>query len=148
MDVSIKEKGRPAAWPWCAALKAGANTSSRSLPGQRAEYYASTDGSYIDQDIHPHLAELPGDRGGQGHRQVPDRTASAAPVGMGWEYLTGPASGKIKSPAGVAGLRQQLRHGRGTPVGAEQAKAKAGGQVGGAGKWDLASIPRTSGSPP
>lgn len=64
------------------------------------KYFASTDGSYIDQDIHriwPTFSVTAVNKGEGGFRS---RQALSAPMGMGYEYLDGLAEDKIMNPAG------------------------------------------------
>jgi TldD protein len=70
-----------------------------------------------------------------------NRDALSAPVGMGWEYLTGRPGGKVKTPAGAlaySGSYDMLEDAR---LGAEQAKEKQKAKSVEAGKWDLVLDP-------
>jgi TldD protein len=65
------------------------------------KYFASTDGSYIDQDIHriwPTLSVTAVDREAGIFKT---RDSLSAPMGMGYEYLDGLASEKTEGPAGT-----------------------------------------------
>ncbi|PZX55587.1 TldD/PmbA family protein [Algoriphagus chordae] len=69
------------------------------------KYFASTDGSYIDQDIHriwPTFSVTAVNKGAGGFRS---RQALSAPMGMGYEYLDGLAEDKIMNPAGFNSYR-------------------------------------------
>lgn len=84
-----------------AAMKGGASfiTSNFSFVNEQ-KYYASTDGSYIDQDIHrlyPTFSVTVVDRQ---TGKFKTRDALSAPMGRGYEYLDGSASEKMASPAG------------------------------------------------
>ncbi|MDR7130121.1 TldD protein [Algoriphagus sp. 4150] len=64
------------------------------------KYFASTDGSYIDQDIHriwPTFTVTAVNKESGGFRT---RQALSAPMGMGYEYMDGLAEDKIMNPAG------------------------------------------------
>ncbi|REG88231.1 TldD protein [Algoriphagus antarcticus] len=64
------------------------------------KYFASTDGSYIDQDIHriwPTFTVTAINKESGGFRT---RQALSAPMGMGYEYMDGLAADKIMNPAG------------------------------------------------
>ena len=64
------------------------------------KYFASTDGSYIDQDIHriwPNFTVTAVNKTSGGFRS---RQALSAPMGMGYEYLDGLAKDKAMNPAG------------------------------------------------
>lgn len=83
-----------------AALKNGANfINSILFLVNEQKYFASTDGSYLDQDIHriwPNFAVTAIDPQ-KGKFQT--RNALSAPMGMGWEYLSARPESKV---AGVA----------------------------------------------
>ncbi|RAI88470.1 TldD/PmbA family protein [Algoriphagus yeomjeoni] len=64
------------------------------------KYFASTDGSYIDQDIHriwPTFSVTAVNKGAGGFRS---RQALSAPMGMGYEYMDGLEKDKMMNPAG------------------------------------------------
>jgi TldD protein len=65
------------------------------------KYFASTDGSYIDQDVHriwPTFSVTGIDRSSGKFRS---RDALSAPMGLGYEYLTPNAADKIPGAAGT-----------------------------------------------
>lgn len=69
------------------------------------KYFASTDGSYIDQDIHriwPTFSVTAVNKGAGGFRS---RQALSAPMGMGYEYMDGLAKDKMMNPAGFNSYR-------------------------------------------
>ncbi|MDG1277276.1 MAG: TldD/PmbA family protein [Algoriphagus sp.] len=69
------------------------------------KYFASTDGSYIDQDIHriwPNFTVTAVNKTSGGFRS---RQALSAPMGMGYEYLDGLAKDKSMNPAGFNSYR-------------------------------------------
>ncbi len=79
------------------ALKGGAKYINSSIfMVNEQKYFASTDGSYIDQDIHriwPNFTVTKIDTAGG---KFETRIALSAPMGMGYEYLTPKDSEKIK----------------------------------------------------
>ncbi len=81
------------------ALKAGANyVDSGLFLVNEQKYFASTEGSYIDQDVHriwPYFDVTVIDKK---TGKFEARGALSAPMGMGWEYLSGRPSGKIAGP--------------------------------------------------
>jgi TldD protein len=140
--ISIKEKADLLAAVGDAALKAGASFIFTGLfLVNEQKYFASTDGSYIDQDIHrtwPNFQVTVVDKASGKFEQ---RSDFAAPVGMGWEYLLGRPAGKVKTPAGpivYGGSYDILEDAR---LAAEQAKEKQGAKSVEAGKWDLVLDP-------
>ena len=82
-----------------AALKSGANfVNSNLFQVNEQKYFASTDGSYIDQDVHRIWP-------GMGVTCIDAKTGKfqtrrglSAPCGRGYEYLDGEASGKLSGP--------------------------------------------------
>ena len=80
-----------------AALKGGANYANSILfLVNEQKYFASTDGSYIDQDIHRiwptfFLTKIDAKTG-----KFETRNALSAPMGMGYEYLQAGPEHKIK----------------------------------------------------
>ncbi|MBC6610372.1 TldD/PmbA family protein [Hymenobacter sp. BT507] len=83
------------------ALEGGASfVNSALFQINEQKYFASTDGSYIDQDIHriwPTFTVSAVDRSSGKFRS---RQALSAPMGMGYEYLIPKAQDKIAGPAG------------------------------------------------
>ncbi len=87
-DVPIKEKVDLLMAVNAATMKAGAKfVNSFLFLVNEQKYFASTDGSWIDQDVHriwPNFVATGIDpKGGK----FQTRTALSAPMGMGWEYL-------------------------------------------------------------
>jgi TldD protein len=84
-----------------AALQAGASFVSFGLDQVNdRKYFASTDGSYIDQDlvrIHPTFNVSVVDRA----KGFAERGGLGEPMGMGWEYLEGTEKDGIVTPAGT-----------------------------------------------
>jgi TldD protein len=95
-EVPIKEKVELLLAVNAAASKAGASfvNSSMSMVNEQ-KYFASTEGSYIDQNIHriyPNFTVTKIDRG-LGLNET--RNALSAPMGMGYEYLMPDNNDKI-----------------------------------------------------
>ncbi|WP_444996818.1 TldD/PmbA family protein [Aliikangiella sp. IMCC44359] len=93
-EIPIKEKSDMLLEVNDAAMKNGANyiTSILFLVNEQ-KYFASTDGSYIDQDVHrlwaPFFASAVGKSG------FKQRSSLGNPVGMGFEYLDGKKEDKV-----------------------------------------------------
>ncbi len=84
-----------------AALKAGANFFNATIFAvNEQKYFASTDGSYIDQDIHRLWPNFNATAVDPASGKFQNRTTLASPVGMGWEYLDGRPDTKMTTPAG------------------------------------------------
>lgn len=80
-----------------AALKGGANyiTSILFLVNEQ-KYFASTDGSYIDQDVHRIWPTFFMTKIDAGSGKFDTRNALSAPMGMGYEYLNARPQDKIQ----------------------------------------------------
>ncbi len=107
------------------------------------KYFASTDGSYIDQDIHriwPTFDVTAIDRASGKFRS---RQALSAPMGMGYEYLTPKAADKIAGPAGsdVIGYKNSYDILEDAAAAAKQVKQKLTAKSVVPGKYDLVLDP-------
>lgn len=88
-EVSIREKIDLLLSVNGIALQNGANFVNSALSQiNEQKYIATTDGSYIDQDIHRMWPTFTVTRIDRATRRVETRNALSAPVGMGFEYLT------------------------------------------------------------
>ena len=108
------------------------------------KYFASTDGSYIDQDVHriwPTFTVSAVDRAAG---KFKTRDAISSPMGMGYEYLDGLASEKIKAPNGLVGYRNSYDMVEDAILAAKQAKEKITAKTVQPGKYDLVLDPTTS----
>jgi len=95
MEIPVKEKVDLLLSVNGAAMAAGAKfISSNMFLVNEQKYFASTDGSYIDQDVHriwvPFTATAVGESG------FKRRSGLGNPVGMGYEYLDGKEEDKIR----------------------------------------------------
>ncbi len=80
-----------------AAMDNGANfVNSALFQVNEQKYFASTDGSYIDQDVHRIWPTIGVTAIDQKAGKFKTRQGLSAPVGMGFEYMDGKASEKIK----------------------------------------------------
>lgn len=126
------------------ALENGANfVNSALFQVNEQKYFASTDGSYIDQDVHriwPNFSVTAIDKASGKFRT---RQALSAPVGRGYEYLDGKATGKVKGPegTGIFGYRDSYDMLEDAAAAAKQAKAKLTAKSVVAGKYDLVLDP-------
>ena len=103
--VPIKEK----ADLLIAANKAGMDGGAsfmRSVMFQvnQQKFFASTDGSYIDQDIHRIWVPLTATAVDKSTNKFRSRQGLSSPVGMGYEYLDARAADKVQAAGGVATL--------------------------------------------
>ena len=79
-----------------AAMGAGANfVNSAILAVNEQKYFASTDGSYIDQDIHRLFPTFTVTKIDKATGKFETRKSLSSPVGMGYEYLTPTPGSKV-----------------------------------------------------
>jgi TldD protein len=101
-EIPIKEKADLLLNANAKAMEKGATFINNTLfLVNEQKYFASTDGSYIDQDFHrtwPYFTVTVVDKASGVYKT---RDSFSAPVGMGFEYLDGLAKDKIKGPGGV-----------------------------------------------
>ncbi|HEY0244925.1 MAG TPA: TldD/PmbA family protein [Mucilaginibacter sp.] len=98
-EIPIKEKIDLLLTVNAAASKAGASFVNSSLfIINEQKYFASTDGSYIDQDIHRIYPNFTVTKVNRDLGSSETRNALSAPMGMGYEYLTPDANSKMQGP--------------------------------------------------
>ena len=125
-----------------AAMDNGANFVNSSLfMVNEQKYFASTDGSYIDQDVHriwPTFRVTAIDRGAGSFKT---RQAMSAPMGMGYEYMDGLPSEKLQGPAGITLYRNSYDIVEDAVQAAKQANEMLTAKSVDAGKYDLVLEP-------
>jgi TldD protein len=125
-----------------AALGAGAKFINSSLfQVNEQKYFASTDGSWIDQDIHRIWPTFTVTSVDAATGKFQTRNAMSAPVGMGWEYLTPRAAEKIAGPAGSVGYRYAYDMVEDATLAARQAREKHTAKTVAPGKYTLVLEP-------
>ncbi len=141
-EVSIQEKADLLTAVGDAALKAGASYIFTGLfLVNEQKYFASTDGSYIDQDVHRTWPNFQVTVVDQATGKFETRDALSSPVGMGWEYLAGRPADKVKTPGGALVYGDSYDMLEDARLAATQAKEKQGAKSVEAGKWDLVLDP-------
>jgi len=139
-EVPISEKVDLLMAANAAAMKNGANYINTFLfLVNEQKYFASTDGSYIDQDIHriwPNftVTAIDPEKG-----KFQTRDALSAPMGMGWEYLEPRASSKVTGVTTRYGKHYDLIED--ATAAAQQARAKHTAKTVEPGKYDLVLDP-------
>jgi TldD protein len=142
MAVPIKEKADLLLAVNAAALKAGANfVSSNLFVVNEQKYFASTDGSYIDQDIHRIWAPFTVTAVDKDSGKFRSRDGLSSPMGMGYEYLDGDARGKYLSPNGVINYGTSYDIVEDAIAAAQQAREKLKAPSVKPGKYDLVLDP-------
>ncbi len=102
IDVPVAEKVDLLLSANAAAMEGGANfVNSALFMVNEQKYFASTEGSYIDQDIHRIWPTFTVTCIDPNEGKFKSRQALSAPMGMGWEYMVPKAADKISGPAGT-----------------------------------------------
>ena len=139
-DVPVKDKTDLLLSVNDAALKGGANyVNSIIFLVNEQKYFASTDGSYIDQDIHRIWPLFQVTKIDQKSGKFETRQSLSAPRGMGYEYLMPKEADKIR---GVTTLyRDSYDMLEDAKAAASQAEEKLKAKSVEAGKYDLVLDP-------
>lgn len=142
MEVPLKEKVDLLLGVNAAATNAGASfVNSMLFLVNEQKYFASTDGSYIDQDVHRIWAPMTITAIDKASGKFRTREGLSAPMGMGFEYLDGAASGKFRSPNGVVNYGRSYDMVEDAIAGARQAQEKLKAPSVKPGKYDLVLDP-------
>jgi TldD protein len=103
--VPVKDKAEMLIAANKAGLDAGASFMTSNLfQVNQQKYFASTDGSYIDQDIHRLWAPMTATAVDKASNRFRTRDGLASPAGMGYEYFDARAADKVQAAGGVATL--------------------------------------------
>ena len=126
-----------------AGLAAGASfMRSQLFQINQQKYFASTDGSYIDQDIHRIWAPFTATAVDKSSGKFRSRQALGQPVGRGYEWLDVRAEDKIRAAGGVTTLYQNsydlIEDAR---LAGQQAREKLSAKSVLPGKYDLVLAP-------
>jgi TldD protein len=139
-DVPISEKVEMLMDVNAAAMEAGASfINSIFFLVNEQKYFASTDGSYIDQDVHriwPTFTVTVVDPESGKFRT---RDALSSPMGMGWEYMNASPGGKVTGVATRYGSRYDMKED--AIFAAKQTREVMGAKSVDAGKYDLVLDP-------
>jgi TldD protein len=105
------------------------------------KYFASTDGTYADQDIHRMWPNFTVTLVNKTTGKFDQRDAFSAPVGMSWDYMTASPATRTKLPMGVTVYGAGYDMVEDVKQAAEHVKQKAGAKSVLAGKYDLVLDP-------
>ncbi len=142
MEVPIKDKVDLLLGVNAAAMKAGANfVNSMLFQVNEQKYFASTDGSYIDQDIHRIWAPMTVSAIDKATGKFRSREGLSMPAGMGYEYLDGKKEDKFDLPGGVVGYGSSYDMMEDAVAAAKQAQEKLKAPSVKPGKFDLVLDP-------
>jgi TldD protein len=139
-EVPIKEKVDLLLNVNDAALKAGADFINNNLfMVNEQKYFASTEGSYIDQDIHRIYPTFTVTKIDAATGKFDTRESLSAPVGMGYEYLSPRPEDKIQGVTMLYKKRYDMLED--ARAAAEQAAQKLKAKSVEPGKYDLVLDP-------
>ena len=142
MEVPIKDKADLLLGVNAAALGAGASfVNSMLFLVNEQKYFASTDGSYIDQDVHRIWAPMTVTAIDKASGKFRTRDGLSSPMGLGFEYLDGAASGKTVLPNGVTVYGQSYDMREDAIAAARDAQEKLKAPSVKPGKYDLVLDP-------
>lgn len=141
-EVSVADKVDLLLKANAAALNNGASfVTSNLFMVNEQKYFASTDGSYIDQDIHriwPTFSVSATDRTSG---KFKSRDSLGAPMGMGYEYVMPKAEDKLQGPAGLTLYRNSYDIVEDAALAAKQVKEMLTAKSIEPGKYDLVLEP-------
>jgi TldD protein len=138
MEVPIKEKVDLLLGVNAAAIKAGASyVNSILFQVNEQKYFASTDGSYIDQDVHRIWAPMTVTAIDKTSGKFRTREGLSSPMGMGYEYLDAKAADKVTLPGGAVVYGNSYDMLEDAVAGAKQAQEKLKARSVKPGKYDL-----------
>ncbi|MBJ7310179.1 TldD/PmbA family protein [Rugamonas sp. CCM 8940] len=142
-QVAIKEKTELLIAANKAGMDGGASfMQSLLFQVNQQKYFASTDGSYIDQDLHRLWMPVFATAVDKTSNKFRSRQGLSSPVGMGYEYLDARPEDKVKAAGGICTLYKNsydlIEDARAC---GQQAKAKLSAKSVEPGKYDLVLSP-------
>lgn len=141
-EVPISEKVDLLLSANAAALSNGANfVNSGLFMVNEQKYFASTEGSYIDQDVHRIWPTFGVTAVDQAAGKFKTRDALSSPMGMGYEYMDGLASEKLAGGAGLTLYRNSYDMVEDATTAAKQAREMLSAKSVEPGKYDLVLEP-------
>ncbi|HIY70131.1 MAG TPA: TldD/PmbA family protein [Candidatus Luteimonas excrementigallinarum] len=142
MEVPVKEKVELLLGVNAAALGAGASfVNSTLFAVNEQKYFASTDGSYIDQDVHRIWAPMTVTAIDQSSGRFRTRAGLSAPMGLGYEYFDADPAQKFVSPNGVVNYGHSYDMVEDAVAAAKQAREKLTAPSVEPGRYDLVLDP-------
>ncbi|WP_298575033.1 TldD/PmbA family protein [uncultured Luteimonas sp.] len=125
-----------------AALEAGASfVNSRMFLINEQKYFASTDGSYIDQDVHRIWVPFTVTAIDKATGKFRTRDGLSAPMGLGYEYLDADPAQRFELPGGVVAYGRSYDMRADAIAAARQARDKLKAPSVKPGKYDLVIDP-------
>lgn len=142
MEVPVSEKVDLLLTANAAAMENGASfVNSALFMVNEQKYFASTDGNYINQDVHriwPTFGVTAIDRE---NNKFKTRQALSAPMGMGYEYMVPDAAEKVEGLGGVMLYKNRYDIVEDATMAAQQAKEMLSAKSVEPGKYDLVLEP-------
>jgi TldD protein len=141
-EVPVKEKVDLLMNANAKALEKGATfVNSQIFLVNEQKYLATSEGSYIDQDVYrifPNIGVTMIDRASG---QFKNRSGFGTPMGMGYEYLDGRPEDKMQSPGGIILYNKSYDIVEDAGMAADQAKQMIAAKTVEPGKYDLVLEP-------
>jgi TldD protein len=142
MAVPVKDKVALLLEVNAAAMKAGASfIASRMFQVNEQKYFASTDGSYIDQDIHRLWTPFTVTAIDKASGKFRTRDGLSSPMGMGYEFLEPRPEHRFELPGGVVMYSDSYDMVADAAAAARDAQAKLKAPSVKPGKYDLVLDP-------
>ncbi len=142
MEVPIQNKIELLLALNSAALDAGADFINSTLfLVNEQKYFASSDGSFIDQDIHRIWLPFTATAIDKASGKFRTRAGLSSPMGMGYEFLDGDARGKVQLPGGITAYRDSYDPVEDAIAAARHAREKLKAPSVKPGKYDLVLDP-------
>ena len=125
-----------------AALENGATFAASNLfQVNEQKYFASSEGSYIDQDVHRIWPTFTVTTIDKAAGLFKTRQALSAPMGMGYEYMNPKKEDKLQGPAGIVFYKNSYDMVEDATLAAKQSKEMLTAKSVEAGKYDLVLEP-------
>jgi TldD protein len=141
-EVPVSEKVDLLLRANAAAMQNGASFANSNLfMVNEQKYFASTDGSYIDQDIHRIWPTFNVSTVDKASGKFKQRQAMSAPMGMGYEYMIPKSEDKLQGPAGMILYKNSYDLVEDATMAAKQAKEMITAKSVEPGKYDLVLEP-------
>ena len=142
MEVPIQDKIELLLALNGAALDAGADFINSTLfLVNEQKYFASSDGSFIDQDIHRIWLPFTATAIDKASGKFRTCAGLSSPMGMGYEFLDGDARGKVQLPGGITAYRDSYDPVEDAIAAARHAREKLKAPSVKPGKYDLVLDP-------
>jgi len=142
MEVPIQDKIELLLALNSAALDAGADFINSTLfLVNEQKYFASSDGSFIDQDIHRIWLPFTATAIDKASGKFRTRAGLSSPMGMGYEFLDGDARGMVQLPGGITAYRDSYDPVEDAIAAARHAREKLKAPSVKPGKYDLVLDP-------